>query len=116
MVQVATSLVVAVTAVLPTYVIYKTGQAGFTYDAASRSVRWDLGELKAGTGYTSAAKIGSFQVALNPSVSQVGTSPALTGAAVLVGQDRYAQIQVQAGAQGPTTQTRDGQNGVVQAK
>ncbi len=105
-----------VSAVLPPYVTYKTGQTGMTYDAASRTVRWDLGELKAGTGYTSAARTAQFQVTLNPSQSQVGQAPALTGAAVLSGTDRYAQIQVQAQAQGPTTQTGDGENGVVQSK
>jgi hypothetical protein len=105
-----------VTAVLPPYVVYKEGQTSFTYDAASRTVRWDLGELKAGTGYTSAAKVGSFQVTLNPSISQVGQTPALTGSAVLNGTDRYAQIQVQSTAQGPTTQTSDGKSGVVEPK
>jgi len=105
-----------VSAVLPPYVTYKTGQAGITYDAASRSVRWDLGELKAGIGYTLPTKTGAFQVALTPSISQVGQTPALTGSAVLFGTDRFAQIQVQAQAQGPTTQTADGKNGSVQAK
>ena len=105
-----------VSAVLPSYVTYKTGQAGITYDAASRAVRWDLGELKAGTGYTSAAKTVSFQVAMTPSTSQVGQAPALTGSAVLFGTDRYAQIQVQSQAAGPTTATADGKNGTVQAK
>ena len=105
-----------VTAVLPSYVTYKTGQAGITYDVASRAVRWDLGELKAGVGYTSAAKTASFQVAITPSISQVGQAPALTGAAVLFGTDRFAQIQVQSQAPGPTTATADGKNGTVQAK
>jgi len=104
------------TAVLPTYVAYIVGQSGISYDAASRTVRWDIGELKAGTGYTSAAKAGSFQVTLNPSVSQVGQTPALTGSAVLSGTDRFAQIQVQSTAQGPTTATADGKNGTVQQK
>ena len=106
----------SVSAVLPPYVSYKTGQTGFTYDSPSRTVRWDLGELKAGVGYTSAARVGSFQVTLTPSISQVGQAPALTGATVLSGTDRFAQIQVQATAQGPTTQTSDGKNGQVQAK
>lgn len=105
-----------VSAVLPPYVAYKTGQAGVTYDAPSRTVRWSLGELKAGTGYTLAARTAAFQVTLNPSVSQVGQAPALTGTAELSGTDRYAQIQVSAQAQGPTTQTADGKSGVVQAK
>jgi hypothetical protein len=105
-----------VSAVLPPYVSYKTGQAGVAYDAPSRTVRWSLGELKAGTGYTTAAQTAAFQVTLNPSVSQVGQAPALTGTAELSGTDRFAQIQVSAQAQAPTTQTADGQNGVVQGK
>ena len=106
----------SVSAVLPPYVTYKAGQTGVTYDAPSRTVRWNLGELKAGTGYTIGAQSASFQVALNPSVSQVGQAPALTGTAQLSGTDRFAQIQVGAQAQGPTTQTADGDNGVVQGK
>lgn len=106
----------SVSAVLPPYVIYKTGGTGITYDAPSRTVRWDLGELKAGTGYTSQASAGSFQVTLNPSLSQVGQAPALTGTALLTGQDRYAQIQVQAQAQGPTTETADRKDGIVETK
>lgn len=105
-----------VSAVLPPYVAYKEGQSGVTYDAASRTVRWDLGELKAGTGYTLAARTAAFQVLLSPSVSQVGQAVALTGSAMLSGTDRFAQIQVQAQAQGPSTQTSDGENGVVQGK
>ncbi len=105
-----------VSAVLPPYVVYKTGQSGVVYDAAARVVRWDLGELKAGTGYTLGTRTAQFQVTLNPSVSQIGQAPALTGSAVLSGTDRFAQIQVSAQAQGPTTQTGDGKNGIVQDK
>ncbi len=105
-----------VSAVLPTYMAYKAGQAGITYDAPSRTVRWDMGELKAGTGYSSTARAAQFQVTLNPSISQVGQTPALTGAAILSGTDRYAQIQVQAQAQPPTAATSDGGGGVVQGK
>jgi hypothetical protein len=94
-----------VSAVLPTYVTFLSAQAGsgINYDAGSRTVRWDLGELKAGVGYSSAARIGSFQVSLVPSVSQVGTSPILTGAALLSGTDRFAQVPVSASAEAPTT-------------
>lgn len=103
-----------VSAVLPTYVAFKSGPTDVTYDAASRTVRWDLGELKAGTGYASAARTALFEVVLNPSISQVGQTPNLTGAAVLQGQDRFAQIQVSSQAAPPTTQTADGKNGLVQ--
>lgn len=106
----------SVSAVLPPYVTYKTGAAGITYDAPSRTVRWDVGELKAGVGYTSSTRAASFQLDFNPSQSQAGQSPALTGTAILAGQDRYAGIQVNTQAPPPTTQTSDGENGQVQPK
>jgi hypothetical protein len=98
-----------VQAALPPYVNFIAAQAGsgITYDSASRTVTWSLGDVKAGVGYTSAAEQGSFQVMLIPSDSQVGTAPALTGPASASGQDRYAQVQVGANADGPTTQAVD---------
>ena len=106
----------SISTVLPPYVNYKTGSAGIAYDAASRTVRWDLGDVAAGAGYTSAARSESFQVTLNPSTSQVGQIPALTGAAVFSGQDRFAQVSIQANAPAVTTATADGAGGAVQAK
>ena len=44
-----------VSTVLPPYVQFVAGTPGVAYDAASRTVRWDIGDLKAGVGYTSAA-------------------------------------------------------------
>ncbi len=95
----------AVSAVLPTYVTFLAAQAGsgISYDAGSRTVRWDIGDLKAGVGYSSAARTGSFQLSFSPSSSQVGTTPMLTGTAALSGTDRFVQAQVSASAEGPTT-------------
>ena len=95
----------AVSAVLPTYITFVAARSGsnITYDAGSRTVRWDLGDLKAGIGYSSAARTGSFQIRFNPSSSQVGSTPMLTGAAMLSGTDRFAQVPVSATAEAPTT-------------
>ena len=95
--------------VLPPYVNFVAAQAGggVTYDTASRTVTWSLGDVKPGVGYTSAAAQAAFQVMLIPSASQVGTAPALTGPTAASGQDRYAQVQVGADADGPTTQAID---------
>ncbi len=93
----------SVTTVLPPYMDFVTGGSGVTYDTASRTVRWDIGDLKAGVGYTIPALAASFEVALNASLSQVNQSPALTGAAQLNGTDRFAQVQVGATALAPTT-------------
>ncbi len=94
-----------VSAVLPPYVRYvSAGAVGVSYDGSSRTVTWNLGDLPAGVGYSTAAKVIDFQVVLTPSTSQVGSIPQLTGPAALKGQDRYAQVSVEADANAPTTQ------------
>jgi hypothetical protein len=94
-----------VSAVLPPYVQFGSAiqGEGVTYDSGSRTVRWPIGELKAGVGYTLAARQAVFQVTLVPSTSQVGQTPALTGATTLTGQDRFAQVNVTSQAAAPTT-------------
>jgi hypothetical protein len=101
----------AVAANLPPYVrfISAASGSGITYDDASRTVRWNLGDITAGAGYTLPERQAAFQVAFTPSSSQIGDAPPLTGAAVLTGQDRFAQVPVQASAEAPTTRlTGDG--------
>ncbi len=95
----------AVSATLPPYVQFVAAQPGsnITYDAPSRTVIWNIGDLKAGAGYSSGTVAGSFQIAFTPSVSQVGSEPALTGQATLTGQDRFANVKVQTTADAPST-------------
>jgi uncharacterized repeat protein (TIGR01451 family) len=95
-----------VSTVLPPYADFSPAGAssGISYDQGSRTVTWSLGDLAQGVGYSSPARQAYFEVVLTPSSSQVGTAPALTGAAELQGQDRFAQVSVSATAQAPTTQ------------
>ncbi|HVV38728.1 MAG TPA: hypothetical protein VHD31_00145 [Candidatus Paceibacterota bacterium] len=104
----------SVQTVLPPYVTFVAAQSGsgVTYDPGSRTVTWNIGDIKAGVGYSTAARQASFQVAISPSSSQVGTIPALTGPTSASGQDRYAQVQVGANVDGPTTHTIDGSAGM----
>ena len=88
----------AVTAVLPSYVDFVSGQSGITYDPGSRTVVWAIGDLGAGAGYTTQAPTGSFTVTLHPSLSQVNERPPLVGASALSGTDRFAQTGVSATA------------------
>lgn len=98
----------SVSTVLPTYVTFLGAQDGsITYDPGSRTVKWDIGELKAGVGYSAAARQGAFQLSFNPSSSQVSLSPALTGATAFSGTDRFAQVQVSATAEAPTTKLNE---------
>lgn len=94
-----------VTAVLPQYVQFLStpSGSGITYDAPSRTVRWTIGDIKAGVGYTLTELQAAFQVTLIPSTSQVGTSPVLVTAPVLTGQDRFTQAQVRTTGEAATT-------------
>ena len=94
-----------VSATLPPYVTYLSAISGegVTYDAASRTVKWPIGDLKAGVGYTLSSRQAAFQVTLVPSTSQVGQAVQLTGQTTLSGQDRFAQVNVTSQAAAPTT-------------
>lgn len=94
-----------VTATLPPYVKFVNAQAGstITYNEGSRTVTWNLGDIKAGTGYTIGARSGAFQIEFIPSASQIGQSPILVNGATLSGQDRFAQIQLEDQSEVATT-------------
>jgi hypothetical protein len=84
-----------VSATLPSYVRFtgtvSPSDASVTYNATSRTVTWKAGDVAAGSGYTTAAKTVSFQVALLPSVSHRGTSPILMSTQQITGIDRFTQ-------------------------
>lgn len=90
---------------LPSYVRF-TGQVSpagsVTYNESTREVSWAIGDFAAGT-----TKKASFQVALLPSVSQKGTSPALVGDAVLRGFDRFVQKDAESRANSVDIQAFD---------
>lgn len=86
-----------VTATLPSYVRFTgvVSPAGsVTYNSASRTVYWNVGEIPAGSSPRQAA----FQVELTPSTSQRGSSPTLVTSPTLTGFDRFVQKQIQSSA------------------
>ncbi|HCR52183.1 TPA: hypothetical protein DIV48_00865 [Candidatus Kaiserbacteria bacterium] len=92
-----------VSATLPSYVSYTgrtSGVGTFSYDDASRTVSWSIGDLAQG-----ATGQGAFQVSLTPSDSQKGSAPQLTGVASFKGYDRFAGVQISATADPVTTDT-----------
>lgn len=93
-----------VTTILPSYVSYPDVTAGtgtFSYDAVSRTVSWNIGDLAQG-----ASAQGVFKVSLTPSTSQKGNAPPLTGSFSLSGYDRFAGVQISATAAPVTTETK----------
>lgn len=89
---------------LPSYVSFNnttSGNGTFSYDPGSRTVTWSVGDLGQGSNAQ-----GVFQVSFNPSSSQKGTAPQLTTRATFSGFDRFAGVQVSAGADAITTETK----------
>jgi hypothetical protein len=58
-----------------------------SYDEKTHTVTWNLGQLMQGTGFSTAEREVSFQVALTPSTSQVGIAPVLVSNIIFSGQE-----------------------------
>ncbi len=58
-----------------------------SYDSGSNTVTWNMDKLLSDTGFSSAPREISFQIALVPSLSQVGTAPNLVSGIVFTGRD-----------------------------
>lgn len=85
---------------LPPYVTWankiKPTTEQINYDYSTRTVTWTVPDLRAGVGYNSASREVSFQIHLQPSVSQVGIAPDLTDELNSSGTDRFTGSTVQA--------------------
>jgi hypothetical protein len=86
---------------LPSYVTW-TGKisppdARVTYNPVGGEVMWDIGAVPARTGYDLPVKEVAFQVALTPSLSQVGDSPILVNDQRLTGLDRFTNTVIETG-------------------
>ena len=64
------------------------------YDDSTKGIIWNVGMIPAGTGITEADREVSFQVELNPSLSQVGTMPVIINDTTLTGHDDFANVDV----------------------
>jgi hypothetical protein len=105
-----------VTAKLPAYVTWlgksMPGSEPVTFNDATGEVRWDAGDLAAGSGLTGLGKTVSFQISLTPSLSQVNTRPELISEAHFSGSDTYVLGKVDAvSPKLDTSQLKDGQGG-----
>ncbi len=95
------------TMVLPTYVTFvgqqTTSSGQISYDDASRTVTWRIGDVPAGTLVKPLTAV--FQVSFLPSTSQSGLSPTIVGDQTLTGTDRFTSAQVGNVNPGVTIQT-----------
>ncbi|TSC74342.1 MAG: hypothetical protein G01um101433_1074 [Parcubacteria group bacterium Gr01-1014_33] len=61
------------------------------FDNATGEVRWNIGEIKAGTGVLNPALTGAFQVSVIPSESDIGGSIVLVREIYLSGVDTFTE-------------------------
>lgn len=87
-----------VMATLPSYVRYMNVITPTTESVSFREIGgivvWNVGTLKAGIGVNSAPREVSFQVALTPSVSQIGGEVIVMGSPELIGKDRSTGLEL----------------------
>ena len=90
---------VKVRAFLPPYMVWKNKiipASSVTFDPNTSEIIWDVGDMKAGIGYTSPAKEITFQVGFIPSANQVGQTPELVTNITAEGHDKFTDSNLQA--------------------
>ncbi len=85
-----------VTAPLPSYVkfIAATHGENVTYSTLGGVVTWNVGSVKAGTGYNTPPREASFRIAITPSISQIGEKPILMGDLLFKARDRFTNTLI----------------------
>lgn len=104
-----------VAATLPPYVTWEgqtsPGSESIRYDDSSRTVVWDLGDVRAGTGYGAAGREAYFQVSLTPSASQISETVQLTSEVEISGTDAFTNQPLSGSGRGATTRLLNDGNG-----
>lgn len=104
--------------ILPVYVdwmgVVSPNTESVSYDPDTRTITWNAGTVGALAGYAHSPKKVLFQVRLNPSISQVGTSPWLTERITISGMDMFVNKAFSTQSDPVTTDTADGFSGKVQ--
>jgi len=89
---------VSVKAVLPTYVrwmgVVSPSGENVSYNSVGGEITWKVGDISGGTGYTSPVREMAFQIALTPSLSQIGQSPVIIEPLTVTGFDNFTRADV----------------------
>jgi hypothetical protein len=84
---------VVYSAVLPQYVEWLSttypNNAGVKYNADTRELTWTVGDIAAGTGYSSSPKEFAYQVSFLPSIGQVSKTPLIITNQRIAGKDTF---------------------------
>lgn len=92
---------------LPTYMkwmgVVSPKSENIYYNPVGGEIIWTVGDIKSGTGISSGSKEISFQVALLPSISQVGQIPRLINDVTITGVDKFTNNELKNTIKGVTT-------------
>lgn len=84
---------VKVTTTLPNYVAWSDlstpSSEDITFNSVNREIVWNVGEVRAGTGFASPSKEVAFRVSFTPSLSQVGSIPNIVMESFVTGEDKF---------------------------
>ncbi len=78
-----------------------------TYDPDTRTVKWKIGNISAGAGFSSSGKEVSFKVGIVPSINQIGNSPALITKSTITALDTYTETEITSSHEQIDTQYSD---------
>jgi len=88
-----------ISASLPPYVewngLSSPSSESVVYDPVNRTVTWNAGTIRAGTGFGASPREVAFQVTFLPSLGQVGTDPLLIGDIKATGNDTFTNTQLE---------------------
>ena len=73
------------------------------YDLETNTVIWDLRDLSSGSGYSTSGREVAFQIALTPSLSQLGIAPTLVSNIVFSGREAESEKTVTVSSPALTT-------------
>lgn len=96
-----------VEAVLPSYVRWVSGVSPasetVTYSDRDRTVTWDVGVMRGGVGITTPPREVAFQIAVTPSITDVGQVIDILSEARFTGIDEFADVRVERTSRAVTT-------------
>lgn len=96
-----------VSGTLPPYVTWlgnvNPANQNVVYNDSNRTIMWNAGDVKAGSGFVTAPREVYFQVSLNPSLNQVSSLPTLVDNIQFAGTDRFTGKAVGASKSALTT-------------
>jgi hypothetical protein len=94
-------------AVLPPYVLWNNAVSPssekVTYIPSSRSIEWDLGDIREHVGYIDPARSITLDLTLTPSTSQLGQAPELLKEVTFTAFDSFTQTEINESIKTPTT-------------